>query len=539
METDRRGFFRIVGSVVALLSGRAGRAAAVPLEVAPKIHRATRNTSFGPVGSRRPFSRAAPPFNEYPGKTVVPLPVALESGRPLADVLRKYTPAAGFAAQSLSIAELSALLYHTNGLTDQTQGDRGSLLRRAAPSAGALYSGEVYVVAERVRGLEAGLYYYAVTEHRLIRLREGPLLVEVARALERPGEIENAAAAVLLSNVFGRYSRRYANRGYRYALIDSGHIGENLRLTASSRDLVDRTPQRFWDDALNDLLGVDGKDEAVCALHLLGRRRAGEERQPSVLARRLDEKQKIAAIGSTDALPERFHEATKLVPSLVESPSLATRPIESLEPVEPVDPVGLKLPAPSPSTMRVATAIRRRRSAGVFEPPPVSLPDLSFVLQAAQGNPALERAPGVEVYLAVHAVMGLDPGVYRYRPPGSSGSTGPTGLNGHRLVVVHKGELREALVEVCLGQEKAGSAAVGFAMAARLDSSESPLGDRRYRDLLLESGAIGQRIYLAAEAVGLAARNLAAYVDDRFNEVLRLDQRQLFALHLTMLGHGD
>ena len=186
--------------------------------------------------------------------------------------------------------------------------------------------------------------------------------------------------------------------------------------------------------------------------------------------------------------------------------------------------------------MRVATAIRRRRSARVFEPPPVSLPDLAFVLKAAQGNPSLERAPGVELYLAAHAVEGLDPGVYRYRPAGSPGSTGP---DGHRLVVVRKAELRDALVKVCLGQEKAGSAAVGLVMAARLDSSDSPLGDRSYRDLLLESGAIGQRIYLAAEAVGLTARNLAAYVDDRFNEVLRLDQRRLFALHLTMLGHGD
>jgi nitroreductase len=56
---------------------------------------------------------------------------------------------------------------------------------------------------------------------------------------------------------------------------------------------------------------------------------------------------------------------------------------------------------------------------------------------------------------------------------------------------------------------------------------------------LLESGAVAQRIYLAAEAVGLAARNLAAYVDDRFNELLQLDRRGRFALHLTMLGHGD
>ena len=73
-------------------------------------------------------------------------------------------------------------------------------------------------------------------------------------------------------------------------------------------------------------------------------------------------------------------------------------------------------------------------------------------------------------------------------------------------------------------------------MAAHLDATSSPLGDRRYRDLLLESGAIGQRVYLAAEALGLAARNLAAFRDDRFNELLGLRERRLFALHLTMVG---
>ena len=70
-----------------------------------------------------------------------------------------------------------------------------------------------------------------------------------------------------------------------------------------------------------------------------------------------------------------------------------------------------------------------------------------------------------------------------------------------------------------------------------------PLGEdasrRRYRDLLIESGAIGQRIYLAAESTGLAARNLAAFVDDRLNALLGIDGIQRAAVHLTMLGPGD
>ena len=75
-------------------------------------------------------------------------------------------------------------------------------------------------------------------------------------------------------------------------------------------------------------------------------------------------------------------------------------------------------------------------------------------------------------------------------------------------------------------------------MVGRLEASASRAGERSYRDLLLESGGIGQRIYLAAEATGLAARNLAAFLDDEFNQLLGLDGRRLAALHLTLLGPG-
>jgi nitroreductase len=64
-------------------------------------------------------------------------------------------------------------------------------------------------------------------------------------------------------------------------------------------------------------------------------------------------------------------------------------------------------------------------------------------------------------------------------------------------------------------------------------------GERSYRDLLVEAGAIGQRVYLAAEATGLAARNLAAFRDDELNGLLGLDGRREAVIHLTMFGPGD
>ncbi len=517
VEIDRRGFLRVLGSIAAVLSTRADAADAAQ---APQIHTATRNTLFGAVGARRSAADPEPPFRRYPDAGRVPLPAAADAGRALGEVVGSYAPARSFEPVSLSLAELASLLFHSNGVTGEVRLSQGVARLRAAPSAGALYSGELYVAVERVTGLEAGLYYYAVDHHRLIRLRSGARLQDVARALERPGEIENAAVVVLLTNVFGRYTRRYANRGYRYALIDSGHIGENLRLAASSAGFADASPLRFRDDALNELLDIDGKAEAVCAVHAVGRARGAVDPAPA-MRQHFVEAGPAGELSCQGSLTDRYHAATKLVPARRPLVSAATLPAPSAAISEVA---GLRLPKPAEPATTVEASIRARRSAASFARAKLSLPDLAFVLATAVGQPQLTRAPGVELCVVAHRVEGLASGVYRYEPAA------------HRLTTLRRGDLSRSMVSACLGQDKAGSAAAGLVMAAHLEASSSALGDRRYRDLLLESGAIGQRVYLAAEALGLAARNLAAFRDDRFNELLGLRERRLFALHLTMLG---
>ena len=155
-----------------------------------------------------------------------------------------------------------------------------------------------------------------------------------------------------------------------------------------------------------------------------------------------------------------------------------------------------------------------------------TLADLAFLLKLAQGNAAGALAPGIELRVVAHRVSALEPGVYRYE------------RDSQRLALVRSGDLRVALRRACGGQEKAASAAVGFAMLADLQAA-APHGDRAYRDLLLESGAIAQRLYLAAEARGLAARNLAAFFDDSLNGLLGVDGKRAAVVHLTMVGPGN
>ena len=74
---------------------------------------------------------------------------------------------------------------------------------------------------------------------------------------------------------------------------------------------------------------------------------------------------------------------------------------------------------------------------------------------------------------------------------------------------------------------------------ARLEEASARGGARAYRDLLLDAGAFAQRLYLGAEALGLAARNLAAFYDDQLDALMGIDGEREVAVHLTALGPGD
>jgi SagB-type dehydrogenase family enzyme len=454
--TDRRGFLRWTAGGAALLLSQPARGAQPAGALA--IHRATRNTRLGAIGSavRSGLQADLPPFKAYADLPRESLEMPTwKAGRGLFGLAPDLRPARAFEPVPCSRDQLARLLFLANGITDRS----GSRPLRAAPSAGALYAGELYLVVERVTGADPGVYYYDVSAHALVRLRAGSLLGEVARAIESGPGAPRAAAAVLVTNVFARYRTRYANRGDRYALIDTGHIGENLRLAAGELGLGEASPARFAGKPLAALLGVDGRDEAVCAVHWIGK----------------------------PAGPAQRSEVT----------------------------------APG---MHVHDAIRTRRSTRRFEPREFARADLLAILALARGHAALHRSAKLDLYVVAHRVADTAAGVHRYEP------------EARRLTLVRRGQLEGALVRACLGQKQTGAAAAALVGVARLSERDDA---HDYRDVLLDAGATAQRIYLGAEALGLTARNLAAYYDDELDALLGLDGKRQVAVHLTAVGAGD
>jgi SagB-type dehydrogenase family enzyme len=131
----------------------------------------------------------------------------------------------------------------------------------------------------------------------------------------------------------------------------------------------------------------------------------------------------------------------------------------------------------------------------------------------------------VQLYLYVHRVDGLDRGVYRYWPEHIG------------LERIRSGDQRVAAAGLSLGQDLAGNACVAFSMIADLDRAVRSYGDRGYRYVHFEAGAIGQRLYLAAESLGLGATGIGAFFDDQVHGYLNLVPEQGQVVYHFAIGY--
>ena len=157
----------------------------------------------------------------------------------------------------------------------------------------------------------------------------------------------------------------------------------------------------------------------------------------------------------------------------------------------------------------------------------MSLPQLSTLLSSTArplyADFSTQRF--VQLYLYVHRVNGLEPGVYRYWPEHA------------RLEQIKLGDQRLVAAALSLGQDLAGNSCVTFSMIGNFEKATRIYGDRGYRYVHFEAGAIGQRMYLAAEALGLRATGIGAFFDDEVGKYLNLAPEQGQVVYHFAVGY--
>ncbi len=183
------------------------------------------------------------------------------------DAIQRRRSARNYSNQLMTLEELSRLLYNTGGIN----GERWGHTLRSAPSAGALYPIEVYLVIHSVQGLEAGLYHYAVKNHDLELLRSDDLRGEIVRHGLMQEFLGQANLVLVFTAILQRLRWKYQERSYRYALIEAGHLGQNVYLAATSMGMGACAVGAFLDDDLNTLLGIDGRNEAALYMISVGK----------------------------------------------------------------------------------------------------------------------------------------------------------------------------------------------------------------------------------------------------------------------------
>lgn len=168
-----------------------------------------------------------------------------------------------FLPRPLSLRQLEAVTSLTFGRVGIVDGGPyGRLLHRASPSGGARHPIECYVIALDVRGLERGLYHFAVRENALVRLRSDATRDLIADFTCGQGWFADAAAFFVLTAVWARTMWKYRTpRAYRVVLIDAAHACQNLLLTATSLGLGAFSVAAIDENTIDRYLGIDGVSE--------------------------------------------------------------------------------------------------------------------------------------------------------------------------------------------------------------------------------------------------------------------------------------
>ena len=194
-----------------------------------------------------------------------------EANFDLFQAIQKRSSKREMNGKPIDLAELSSLLKYSCGITRTIQEGDG---RRAQPSGGARFPVETYcLISKPGKGLEPGLFHYDVKNHQLDTLWKREFTKEDLDQISTYEFVKDASLIIFLTAVFWRSQNKYGERGYRFILQESGHIGQNIYLISEALNLkcCALGGFRISDEQIEKLLDIDGVTESLVYTAVVGK----------------------------------------------------------------------------------------------------------------------------------------------------------------------------------------------------------------------------------------------------------------------------
>ncbi len=463
---------------------------------------------------------------------------------------------------------LSRLLFCSYGLTARMPMVTGEdFYLRAAPSAGGLYPAELYLISAGTPLLSAGIYNYQPRTHSLIHFwQDHNVWSGLQKACFGHPALQNTPMAIAVTAVFHRSAWRYQDRAYRRIFLDTGHLLGNIEIASAIEDYQVSLIGGFADEAVNELLFLDKQLEGAIAIvpiiDLEDEEQTGRGQESRQLVLRdsqniaMSKGMMTALRSATDIsypkLPDGellayLHQATQItekpnMQKLLEQVTDKENAVLSSE--QDMD----KYNFPFCTKVNTTTAsihwgddlellentILQRRSTREYSGGKLELAELKAILdftyqpqhytdQGMDGSPDYFDLSLIETFIVVTRVEGLEEGCYYYAP------------KSQELRQIRFKNFQDELHYLCLGQELGRDAGAVIFHTSDLQSAIEKYGDRVYRYLHMDAGHLGQRVNLAAIALGVGVSGIAGFFDDLVNEVLGIPSDEA-VLYITTLG---
>ncbi|HPQ19596.1 MAG TPA: SagB/ThcOx family dehydrogenase [bacterium] len=159
--------------------------------------------------------------------------------------------------EALTIKEVSQILWSAQGITEPKK------KFRTAPSAGAIFPLNIYLVVNKVENIEKGIYKYLPETHEIIQFLNEDKREDIYKACLQQSCIKNGAIIIVITGNFEKIKKRYSERGVRYTYIEVGHCSQNIYLQCVSLNLGTVAVGAFYDEEVKKILKLPDEEEPL------------------------------------------------------------------------------------------------------------------------------------------------------------------------------------------------------------------------------------------------------------------------------------